>query len=40
MKMLRKIIDCEILATSDKNINGGVFSVKLNAYCVQTTTLL
>ena len=40
MKMLRKIIDCKSLEISQENCYGGVFPVTIQAYCVQTATLL
>ena len=38
--MLRKITDCKSLKISQKKLNDHVLSVKLQAYSVQTATLL
>ena len=40
MKMLQKIIDGKSLEISQENFCGGVFSIKLQTYSVQTATLL
>ena len=38
--MLRKITDCKSLKISQKKFYDGVLSAKLQAYSVQTATLL